>query len=666
MIIVAGVALSTMLASDVLLPLLSRGRGRHIFRHALFVRRISLVILLALAAIFALAVPRAANLADLGVVAFAGAGQVAPLFLAALYVPRVNEKAAIFGLLAGVLGWIFFVLGPAFFVGTLIDGSPLSEMLAFPLSDAFTRGTVLALAFNVLAIAIVSFSQPFTLEARQEAARFGTVDPGIVLDGVVRFGDLRALLVQILGPREASSLMSEWADNPDTHFAPPDLIAAAEAKLSGVLGNASAHILMTQLLASGKLAAGDVMVLMGHASRSLRFSQELLATTLENLAEGVSVIDGQGRLVAWNRAYADLFQYPPNLLQVGVHVEDLLRHNLPSLSDQGVQKRVAFLAAGHAHTSETTLNDGRILRLQGRPVPGGGYVTSFSDVTEYRNSQKALVDSEKATRFYTENIPFPIAFCDNQQAIRFHNKAYAKMAGRSDMDLTGALLTDLHGHLFQLRQPHVDAVLSGSGQQRFVLTPGDIGGSITWQVTYVPQLAVDGTVLGFFGFYQDISKRRQAQAALEEANRTLEERVKLRTEELQSANHSAQLARREAEDANQSKTRFLAAASHDVLQPLNAARLFASSLEDSLSADSDEAATAKKIGMAIVSADTLLRSLLNLSKLEAGGVDPKFADLELGPFLRSIVEEFRPMAMEKGLDLKLVETSVAIRTDAGL
>ena len=561
--------------------------------------------------------------------------------------------------------WLVFVLAPTFFPGTTIDFSQLSEAVLPFLSDAYTRGAVLSIGLNAAALAMLSVWASPPLKAREEAARFGALAGSFAVNGAVARKDLRALLIPILGEETTTELFMAHRHDDAAALAAPELLAEAEAKLSRVLGNASAHILLKQLLASGRVDPGDVMILVGDASRELRFGQELLSTTLDNLAEGVSVIDAEGRLVAWNKAYGELFEYPEGMLQVGTDVLDLMRHNRPDLGEEKLQKRLGLLLQGHPHTSETKLRDGRIVRLQGRPVPGGGYVTSFSDVTEYRESQAALARSERATRFYTDNVPFPIAYCDPHQIVRFHNRAYAEMAGQPQKDLTGLPIDEIMGRDYAVRAPAIEAAMRGEGS-RFVIGPAEIGGAIIWQVTYVPQHAPDGSIRGFFGFYQDISQRRAAQKALEEANRTLEARVETRTAELRTANAEADFARQDAEAANRSKTRFLAAASHDVLQPLNAARLFASSLEDSLPEGGDERETAEKISAAIVSADTLLRSLLNLSKLDAGGVDPKIAPLALGPFLAGIIAEFEPLAQKKGLNLRFVPTDLSTRTDAGL
>ena len=132
--------------------------------------------------------------------------------------------------------------------------------------------------------------------------------------------------------------------------------------------------------------------------------------------------------------------------------------------------------------------------------------------------------------------------------------------------------------------------------------------------------------------------------------------------ELQRSNRVIEDARARADAANLSKTRFLAAASHDLLQPLNAARLFLSAL-----AETDVPTAAERlienVELSFESIDRLLTALLDISKLDAGVVTPTIEDVPLAPLLLRLATEFAPMAERKGLSLRLVTTSAVVRTD---
>jgi Na+/proline symporter/signal transduction histidine kinase len=172
---------------------------------------------------------------------------------------------------------------------------------------------------------------------------------------------------------------------------------------------------------------------------------------------------------------------------------------------------------------------------------------------------------------------------------------------------------------------------------------------------------------GIVTTYTDITQTVQTEEALEAANEFLEKRVDERTAELQRLNAELASAKTVAEEANLSKTRFLAAASHDILQPLNAARLYASSLaEGAARAGDDRADLARKVDMSLEAVEEILGALLDISRLDAGATKPEVSDTPVADLLRMVEVEFSPLARSKGLELRFVPTRLAIRTDRRL
>lgn len=160
---------------------------------------------------------------------------------------------------------------------------------------------------------------------------------------------------------------------------------------------------------------------------------------------------------------------------------------------------------------------------------------------------------------------------------------------------------------------------------------------------------------GFVLSFTDVTAERAALEALSRANETLEARVMERTLELEDA-----LAH--AERANASRSRFVAAASHDLLQPLSAAKLFISSIGGE-GLDPGAQAALEKAQNALMSVEGLLDALLDISKLESGKAAVSVGAVSLGRLLKTLAEEFAPMAAAKGLRLAVVPCSVTVESD---
>jgi Na+/proline symporter/signal transduction histidine kinase/CheY-like chemotaxis protein len=160
----------------------------------------------------------------------------------------------------------------------------------------------------------------------------------------------------------------------------------------------------------------------------------------------------------------------------------------------------------------------------------------------------------------------------------------------------------------------------------------------------------------------DITERVVAAEELQKINETLEQRVVKRTAELMKLNSELDKARAAAEDANLGKTRFIAAASHDILQPLNAARLFASSLVERHSRSKDTELV-RNLDASLESVEDILSALLDISKLDAGGFKPEPTAFQIGEILQALSLEFAPLARKKGLKLTVMPCRLAVRTD---
>ncbi|WP_119460953.1 ATP-binding protein [Rhodospirillaceae bacterium SYSU D60014] len=166
-------------------------------------------------------------------------------------------------------------------------------------------------------------------------------------------------------------------------------------------------------------------------------------------------------------------------------------------------------------------------------------------------------------------------------------------------------------------------------------------GEIRWAAaSWQSVLDEDGRSLGYRTSIRDITRRKQAENALQEAHA-------------------------EADRANRAKSRFLAAASHDLRQPLQAISMFVSALKSTASGPANEEIIAA-LEDSLRATNGLLDSLLEMSRLDAGVLEPKPRDFAIGDLLDRMEHEFAGPAAEKGIGLRVVASSAFVHSDPTL
>ena len=386
--------------------------------------------------------------------------------------------------------------------------------------------------------------------------------------------------------------------------------------------------------------------------RELAAKSDLLQATLDAIPHGVAVYDAERRLAVWNRPFGRLLDLPTEVVGSGAPHERLAAYNAQQ-GESGMAE-AALAWAGNGSAAEQPWR-GKTLEVRRAAMPDGGLVLTFADVTERRQFIEALRDGEARLRLVADGMPAFIAYIDDSERYRFANRSYVEHFGNGHADITGLTVRELIGEeLYAVRQSHVARVLAGEP------TAFEFGGDgePILSAAYIPHRDEDGSVRGWFTLIQDVTEQRNAA-------RALEHRVAERTAELSGANLALQGAKQVAEAANLSKTRFLAAASHDLLQPLNAARLFVTALAERRLA-SESRGLVDRIESALLSVEDLLESLLEISVLDAGAIQPQRTDFAIQPLLASLQAEFAPLALARGIELGVVRSSATINSDPRL
>ena len=150
----------------------------------------------------------------------------------------------------------------------------------------------------------------------QRAQSSGDVDVG-----ELRVGDLITLAERIVGERSAQRAFDQYRRDtgqalPSGAVASRAILQFTERLLASAIGADSARLTMTSALRGSGIELGEVVHLLDQAGQETRFNRQVLMTTLDNIAQGVSVVDADMRLVTWNRQYQEMFGYPDAMLYV--------------------------------------------------------------------------------------------------------------------------------------------------------------------------------------------------------------------------------------------------------------------------------------------------------------------------------------------------------------
>ncbi|MBI2277651.1 MAG: PAS domain S-box protein [Dechloromonas sp.] len=259
------------------------------------------------------------------------------------------------------------------------------------------------------------------------------------------------------------------------------------------------------------------------------------------------------------------------------------------------------------------------------------------DLSELKRMDEALRQRAQYQRALLDNFPFMVWLKDEQSRFLAVNQAFAdvfgstspeSLIGRSDLDISPPELAAAY-------RADDRAVMAGGHSQQVeeLITTG---GDQRWFETYKSPVVVDGRMVGTVGFARDITERKSVEAALLEA-------------------------KGDAERANRAKSRFLAAASHDLRQPLSALSLYVSVLQQKVGTDSRELVT--NIQNCLDSLSELLAKLLDVSKLDAGVVMPKRIDFAVDDLLSTLVSVHAAEAVVKGLRLCWRNSGATAYTD---
>ncbi len=372
--------------------------------------------------------------------------------------------------------------------------------------------------------------------------------------------------------------------------------------------------------------------------RELQLAEQstLLTAIVENMADGMSMVDAEGRLIGWNRNFLILFGIAPEKLtapkpQLGDLVDALPEPQAAADLKAMIQKSTAAAGKAQAYTFEHTRPNGATIEVRGNPVPGGGFVTIYTDITERKRAEIAVRESEERYRQLVELMPDAIGL-HRDGVIIFANSAGAHLFGEESPDaIVGRYIFDLlHPSSRELARQRTEYMLKHSVSR---LPPIELlwrerNGGVIPVETATTCFYEDGHPI-FITVGRDVRKQRQHEAEL-------------------------RAAKEEAECANRAKTEFLATMSHELRTPLNAVIGFSEIMSDELFGALgnpryvEYAANIRESGQHLLS---VINDILDLSKAEAGKLELREEEVDLAETINSSCRLLHERATQAGVTL---------------
>ncbi|MCJ2182643.1 PAS-domain containing protein [Novosphingobium sp. 1949] len=433
-------------------------------------------------------------------------------------------------------------------------------------------------------------------------------------------------------------------------------------------------------IALERLNAANAELAKAHADATA--ARVLLRDAIESLSDGFALFDDEDRMILCNRAFLKIFPYFESISESAPEFSELASrlaragatlgaHQAPErwLKDRVAQHR----RAQGAHVQ--ALSDGRWIQINELRTSQGGTVGIYTDITsvkaeDARQRARELAERNLALQATLDTLSEGVCLFDAVGRLQAWNEGALSLLGLDDVRSNAEGNPGIENHEMLRRwcigkhgldcPEALDWREGGEARAAGQLETACMMADRHIVIRSVP-LKNGGMVFTF----DDVTDHVRFQRSLTETAETLERRVVERTAELVEVNQQLIEAKNEAETANRSKTSFIASASHDLLQPLNAARLFVSAM-DGMAMPPRQSSLVEQASTALDSVEDLLEALFEISRLDAGAVQPEIEPLALEGILSALRIEFAPLAGAGGLDFTIAQTDLWVRSDARL
>ncbi len=263
----------------------------------------------------------------------------------------------------------------------------------------------------------------------------------------------------------------------------------------------------------------------------------LLQAALDQIDQGFTVFDANLEMIGWNERFFDLLDFPKDLARTGTPFSAFMEYNTargeygPGDPQAQIESRVARARTFLAHEFERSRPSGQVLSVRGTPLPGGGFVTTYTDITAERERQaaltraveertRALSESEARLRLITDAVPAMIAYVDDRTVYRFANRRYAEWFGLEPATIVNRSLRQVvEAPVVDELEAQLKRVLAGESPTYEYSRIGPNGRRSDMRSSLLPDRDATGRVRGCFVLSLDITEQKAHEAALRQAQK---------------------------------------------------------------------------------------------------------------------------------------------------
>ena len=408
----------------------------------------------------------------------------------------------------------------------------------------------------------------------------------------------------------------------------------------------------------------------------LRAKGDQFNAAIDNMSQGLSMFDGEKRLIVCNTRYASMFKLPPELTKPGTSLGEIVNYRtangiLESASQKKyIEKCMAAISRQESLTLIQELQNGRFLETTQMPMVSGGWLCIYDDITERRRADQALRESQEALSIAFRLSPVSMSISSLKSGRHIEvNDAWSTMLGYSREE--GLANSSLKLGIWPdktMRKRFINQVIQKQGVQGFEACARTKQGRLLDVVLSSELVEINGEQRLLIACH-DITNRKKTEHELMAHRDHLQEMVDAATVELKEKAKELEIALGKEKELNDLQRQFISMASHEFRTPLaiidsSAQRLIRLTGKNSLSPE-NALERFGKIRNAVQRMTRLMESVLTASKIEEGKISIEIGPCQIAKVINDVCSRQQEIAKNHVISCEFDDVPEIVQADTG-